>query len=199
MAYIVPSYHAMSCSFEKVGLALAMIFSSACEEGAALLPTSDAASAIVDSGRDAAIAHDAGCKLCLPDIDAGGEPVLRQPGAPDAAAPRSCKSRKRPDCSKEPCRWADAQQRLPACVTQPLTPFFQQRCGRYDALVGQGTDSYSYYFYDRTGELVATGEIGIGGYQCAAIDPSFMAPEYEDCTLITPKCSISADEDAGMY
>jgi hypothetical protein len=198
VAYMLLGCRDMSSSSWKFGVTLVVLSTSACDQHPVVLPAPDAASVIVDSGHGPAITRDAGCEPCLPDIDADSEPPTAwQRGAPDAAAPSGCKERKRPDCSKEPCTWADAKQRLPACVMQPLTPFFQQRCGEYDALVGQGTDSYLYRFYDKTGELVATAEVGIGGYQCDAFESSFMPPEYEDCRLITPKCSTPVDEDAG--
>jgi hypothetical protein len=200
VACILLELPGMSCSTWIVGATLFLLGASACAQGSDMLPASDAArnDVIVDGGHDAAIRTDAGCEACLPKVDAGIKPPPEtQPGPRDAAAPIRCKERKRSDCSKVPCTWTDARQKIPACVMQPLTPFFQQRCGEYDALVGQGTDSYLYYFYDKTGELVATAEVGIGGYQCVAFESSFEPPEYEDCHLLTPKCPVSTDEDAG--
>jgi hypothetical protein len=139
-----------------------------------------------------AAATDAGCKFCLPHdasaavqpADAGGHVVK-----PDA---NSCKLAEPPPCTSIACTWDDAQPMLPACAKPPLTPYYAARCGAYDALVKQGTDSVGYYIYDATGKLMSIRWLGLDT-SCQVFDEAFTVPER--CKMVTPKCPH--DDDAG--
>jgi hypothetical protein len=106
-----------------------------------------------------------------------------------------CKLEPETDCGYEgsPCTWAEAQRLTPPCGTPPNTPFFAVRCGAYDGLVAQGTDTQTYAFYDATGKLVGTNEVGLFT-ACISFDSSFTAPPR--CVMVTPKCSVI--DDAGI-
>jgi len=74
-----------------------------------------------------------------------------------------------------------------------LTPYYAARCGDFDALVTQGTDSIGYHIYDEAGQLVAIRWRSLGG-SCVVFDEAFAVPER--CEMSTPECPDQAD--AGM-
>lgn len=104
-----------------------------------------------------------------------------------------------PSCSSatSPCRGANSfctrgeiATRIADCVNRPLTPYYEVRCGPYDGVVSQGTDSLRFFYYDDAGKLVGTNDVGLSAQGCVAYDPSFMLPA--SCEITTPGC-----EDAG--
>ncbi|HKU44400.1 MAG TPA: hypothetical protein VJR89_39845 [Polyangiales bacterium] len=118
---------------------------------------------------------------------------------PEAAWETDAGARNEALCSPAPapcrgknsfCTRAEIAARIAACVDRPLTPYYAVRCGPYDGVVSQGTDSAQYFFYDQAGKLVATNDVGLSARGCVAYDPSFMLPE--SCDITTPEC-----EDAG--
>lgn len=168
---------------------VAFVVLAACDEDRRDLLAFDAQDAQVGDAIPAAAANDAGCAFCVP-YDAGAvrpADAGRDAGEADAD---SCKLSDPPSCTTVPCTWADAQQKLPGCATPPLTPYYAARCGDFDALVSQGTDSVGYHIYDATGRLVATRWRGLGGY-CVVFDDGFAAPER--CEMVTPECPEEAD------
>jgi hypothetical protein len=89
------------------------------------------------------------------------------------------------------CTWAEIAPRIAACVMRPLTPYYAVRCGPYDGVVSQGTDSATYYYYDEAGKLVGLNDVGLSTLGCRSYDPSFTLPA--SCEIVTPQCS----DDAG--
>jgi hypothetical protein len=61
----------------------------------------------------------------------------------------------------------------------------------YDGIVMQGTDSATYYYYDKGGKLLGRNEVGLSPAGCLSYDPSFRLPA--SCEILTPECS----EDGG--
>jgi hypothetical protein len=89
------------------------------------------------------------------------------------------------------CTWAEIAPRIAACVTRLLTPYYAVRCGPYDGVVSQGTDSATYFYYDEAGKLVGQNDVGLSTLGCRWYDPSFTLPG--SCEIVTPECS----DDAG--
>ena len=166
----------------------------ACADGSM---TPGAADASVQHARTVASHADASaasCLTCLPPVDAGAWPSSEQTRADAAAAANGCRTSARPACAAVPCTWAEAQPKLPPCATPPRASYFAARCGAYDALVEQGTDSQQYFLYDVQGRLVAINHRGLDAY-CEAFEPAFVVPDR--CTTVTPKCAQEPAGDAG--
>lgn len=104
--------------------------------------------------------------------------------------PESCPLGDSPDCPEGLCTWEAVQVLLPDCYIPFVTAYRAARCGGHDAILVQGTDSVTTYFFDRSGALVGRSSAGIEGLMCAAFDPSFTSPPI--CDPATPDCSIEA-------
>ena len=147
--------------------------------------TSDRATATGAAGRATA----AGTAGRASAAGSGGRAV--GPSGGSSADPK-CRSAPGP-CSRanEFCSWAEAAPRIAPCVRRPLTPYYAVRCGPYDGVVGQGTDSARFFYFDATGTLVAWNEVGLGARGCLSFDPTFELPA--SCDIVTPECT----EDGG--
>lgn len=90
------------------------------------------------------------------------------------------------------CNWATARASASDCY-MPFGGVYTARCGSYDGVVFQGTDSASTYYYGADGALVGRDERGLANQPgCVSYDPSFRLPA--SCTRTSPTCP----EDAGM-
>jgi hypothetical protein len=162
---------------------IVVLFCLGCGEGGErLAPTTGHKDAAAIGGDT----HDAACLPCLP-YDAGAlASAIDEDAGESLPEDGSCVLAKAaPSCDAVPCTWQDAGKMLPTCATPPLTPYYAARCGSFDALVAQGTDSLTYYIYNSEGQLVVERGVGFGHY-CKLFDASVSAPE--DCDAVTPKC-----------
>jgi hypothetical protein len=75
---------------------------------------------------------------------------------------------------------------------RPQTPYYAVRCGPYNGLVSQGTDSAKYFYYDEEGRLMAWNEVGLSALGCLSYDASFTLPE--SCDIVTPECADAGRE-----
>jgi hypothetical protein len=91
------------------------------------------------------------------------------------------------------CTRASAESRVATCIVdRALTPYYAMRCGPYDAVVAQGTDSARYFYYDEAGRLVGESELGLGSRGCFSYDAAFMLPR--SCQLVTPACDDASNQ-----
>lgn len=97
------------------------------------------------------------------------------------------------DSANSFCTRAAIEPSVAACVERPLTPYYAVRCGQYDGVVSQGIDSATYFYYDDSGKLVATNDVGLSARGCVSYDPSFSLPA--SCEIVTPECSADAGSD----
>ena len=197
----------MNCSARILGATLVLIGGSACGHEDWIERSDDAGSrsekSKLGAGSRGDATRDAGCPTCLSSEDAGPA-IPRGEQAHDAVdfaairegnfAAISCRQGRPPASDQVPANWTEAQTKLPPCANPRKSLAFAARCGEYDAFVTTGTDSRLYYLYDATGQLVAYYDIGIGS-ECIAFSPSFNKPER--CDVVSPKCPVASDNDAG--
>lgn len=91
------------------------------------------------------------------------------------------------------CTRAAIEARLAPCIVNRVTtPYYAMRCGPYDVVVAQGTDSARYFYYDEAGRLIAENEVGLAARGCVSYSSGFVLPD--SCELATPECDDAGSE-----